>query len=38
MTLKKGQVVYRVKDWGVPVLIEGEMHYLMEDSAINATE
>lgn len=38
MTLKTGQIVYRVKDWGVPVEIEGVMHYLMEDAAINATE
>lgn len=38
MKLKAGQVVYRVKDWGTPVEIHGEMHYLMEDAAILATE
>jgi len=38
MQYKPGQVVYRVKDWGTPVEIEGEKHYLMDDSAILATE
>jgi chaperonin GroES len=38
MTLKPGQVAYRVKAWGTPVEINGEMHYLMEDAAIIATE
>lgn len=38
MRLKEGQVGYRVKDWGVPVDIEGERHYIMEDTAILATE
>jgi chaperonin GroES len=38
MQFKPGQVVYRVKDWGMPVEIKGENHYLMDDSAILATE
>lgn len=38
MQFKPGQVIYRVKDWGTPVEIEGEKHYLMDDSAILATE
>jgi chaperonin GroES len=38
MQFKPGQVVYRVKDWGTPVEIKGENHYLMDDSAILATE
>lgn len=38
MTLKPGQVAYRVKNWGTPVQIDGEMCYLMEDAAILATE
>lgn len=38
MQFSPGQVVYRVKDWGMPVEIEGEKHYLMDDSAILATE
>ena len=38
MQFKPGQVAYRVKDWGTLVEIEGEKHYLMDDSAILATE
>jgi chaperonin GroES len=38
MTLKPGQVAYRVKDWGVPIDVDGERHYLLEDTAILATE
>ena len=38
MQFRPGQVVYRVKDWGTPVEIQGENHYLMDDSAILATE
>jgi chaperonin GroES len=38
MTLKPGQVAYRIKDWGMPVDIEGQRHYLLEDAAILATE
>lgn len=38
MTLKPGQVAYRIKDWGTPVDIGGERHYLLEDAAILATE
>lgn len=38
MTLKPGQIVYRVKDWGTPVDIEGERHYIMDQAAIIATE
>lgn len=38
MNLKAGQVGYRVKDWGTPVEIEGEKHYLMDNSAIIAIE
>lgn len=38
MQFKPGQVVYRVKDWGTPVEIHGEKHFLMDDSAILATE
>lgn len=38
MQFKPGQVAYRVKEWGTPVEIEGEKHYLMDDSAILATE
>lgn len=38
MTLKPGQVAYRMKDWGIPVDVKGERHYLLEDAAILATE
>lgn len=38
MTFHVGQVGHRVKDWGIPVLIEGEEHFIMEQSAILATE
>jgi chaperonin GroES len=38
MKLKPGQVAYRIKDWGTPVDVEGERHYLLEDAAILATE
>lgn len=38
MKLKPGQVAYRIKDWGTPVDIKGERHYLLEDAAILATE
>lgn len=38
MKLKSGQIGYRVKDWGEPVDISGERHYLMEDKAILALE
>jgi chaperonin GroES len=38
MQFKPGQVAYRVDSWGTPVEINGETHYLMDDSAILATE
>ena len=38
MYLKKGDIGYRVKDWGEPIIIDEETHYLMDDSAILALE
>ncbi len=38
MHLKEGDVVYRVKFWGVEVFINGESHYLMDQGAILAKE
>lgn len=38
MMLNKGQVGYRVKNWGDPVEINGELHYLMTQDSIIATE
>ena len=33
-----GMVVFRVKNWGTPIEIDGVIHYLMEDTALLATE
>lgn len=38
MRLKAGQVAYRIKEWGTPIDVEGERHYILEDAAILATE
>lgn len=38
MTLKSGQIGFRVKDWGTPVIENGELYYLMEQDAIIATD
>lgn len=38
MNLRAGQVGFRVKDWGTPVEINGEKHYLMDNSAIIAIQ
>ncbi len=38
MKLKPNTVGFRVKDWGEPIDINGEIHYLMEDKAIIALE
>lgn len=38
MRLKKGDIAYRVKDWGEPIIEDGQQYYLMEDSAIIALE
>lgn len=38
MKLKKGDIAYRVHKWGTLVQEKGENFYLMEDSAILATE
>jgi co-chaperonin GroES (HSP10) len=35
---KEGQTVYRVKDWGDEILIDGQVHFLMSDDSIIATE
>ena len=34
MQYKEGQTVWRVKDWGIPVQIDGEMCYIMEQKDI----
>lgn len=38
MQFKAGQTVFRVKDWGEPIDIQGERHYLMDQAAVLATE
>jgi co-chaperonin GroES (HSP10) len=38
MTLKVGQIVFRVKDWGTPIEENGVTYYLMDSSAIIATD
>jgi len=38
MKLKPGQTAFRVKDWGTPVDVNGERHYIMDQAAIIATE
>ena len=38
MRLKKGQIGFRIKDWGVPIEDNGDKYYLMEDVTILATE
>ena len=36
--MKKGDVGFRVKDWGEPIEINGELHYLMNEDAIIALQ
>lgn len=38
MRLKEGDIGFRVKDWGEPMIIDGELHYLMDQAAIIALQ
>lgn len=38
MKLKEGDIGFRVKDHGTEVLINGELHFLMDQSVIIATQ
>lgn len=38
MKLRAGQTGYRVKDWGCEVLVNGELHFIMDQDAILAVE
>ncbi len=38
MRFRKGETVYRVKSWGDEILIDGQVHFLMSDDSIIATE
>lgn len=37
MRLKSGMIGYRVKDWGMDVMVDGELHFIMDQEAIIAT-
>lgn len=38
MKLKEGMTVYRVLNWGQEVIIDGQLHFLMDQNAILAAE
>jgi len=38
MKLKEGQVAYRVHQWGEPVYVNNELHFIMDEKAIIAVE
>ncbi len=38
MTLQAGMIGHRVKNWGEAIIIEGELHFLMDANAILAIE
>ncbi|NBU53772.1 MAG: co-chaperone GroES [Alphaproteobacteria bacterium] len=38
MKLKAGQIAHRVQGWGTEVLVNGELHFLMDEAAIIALE
>lgn len=38
MKLKAGEVGYRVKAWGQEVLVDGELHFLMNQDAVIAIQ
>lgn len=38
MMFTPGDTVYRVKDWGCEIIIDGELHFLMDMDAILAKE
>jgi co-chaperonin GroES (HSP10) len=38
MPFVAGDVVYRVKEWGTPVDVHGDRHYIMDQNAIIAKE
>ena len=37
MRLKSGMIGYRVQSWGCEVMVEGELHFIMDSDAILAT-
>ena len=38
MIFNPGDIVYRVKDWGTPIDIDGERHYIMDQNGIITKE
>jgi len=38
MLLKEGTIAHRVHLWGEPLIIDGELFYMMDEKAIIATE
>ena len=38
MKLKAGQTGFRVKDWGQEILVDGELHFIMDQSAVIALQ
>ncbi len=38
MYLKEGQTAHRVKDWGQEVMVDGELHFILDAQAIIALE
>ncbi len=38
MLLKEGEVVYRVKNWGMDIMINDELYFLMDQGAILAKD
>jgi len=38
MKFREGQTAYRVKEWGEEILIDGELHFLMNQDALIAIE
>jgi chaperonin GroES len=38
MKFKKGDTVFRVKGWGQEVMIDGQLHFIMNQDALLATQ
>lgn len=38
MKLKEGMLAHRVKDWGQQILIDSELHFIMDEKAVLAIE
>lgn len=38
MQFKEGDIAYRVKSWGEEIIIDGELHFIMDQKALIATE